>query len=123
MQSSTASSVMSVATADGVHVHVRGRLDDAATGRLRGLLDDVVAPRSVVRVDLSRAEGLPVAVLRALAATHRRLHDAGGRLVLESPSVPARRVLRTSGLHHVLPVSTRPARATRAAAPADERTA
>ncbi|MFP5218840.1 MAG: STAS domain-containing protein [Actinomycetes bacterium] len=117
-----AAKVMSVATADGVRVHVRGRLDDVATGRLRGVLDDVVAPGSVVRVDLSRADGLPVPVLRALTAAHRRLADAGGRLVVESPSDGARRVLRTSGLHRVLPVATRPVR-TRAAAPADERTA
>ncbi|HWH30900.1 MAG TPA: STAS domain-containing protein [Mycobacteriales bacterium] len=122
MQRSSAAQVMSVETADGVRVHVRGELDDAATGRLRGLLDDVVAPRSVVRVDLSRADGLPVAVLRALAATHRRLSEGGGGLVVEGPSPAARRVLRTSGLHRVLPVSTRAGRR-RAPAPADERTA
>lgn len=122
MQRPATAQVMSVATADGVRVHVRGDLDDVATGRLRGLLDDVVAPRSVARVDLSRADALPVAVLRALAAAHRRLSDGGGGLVVESPSPAARRVLRTSGLHRVLPVSARPSRS-RAIAPADERTA
>ena len=96
MQRSSAASVMSIATADGVRVHVRGRLDDASTVRLRGLLDDVGAPRSVVRVDLSRAEGLPVVVLRAL---------------------------RTSGLHRVLPVAARPARPPRAATRPGERSA
>lgn len=123
MQRSSAASVMSIATADGVRVHVRGRLDDASTVRLRGLLDDVGAPRSVVRVDLSRAEGLPVVVLRALTAAHRRLQEAGGGLVVESPSPAVLRALRTSGLHRVLPVAARPARPPRAATRPGERSA
>jgi hypothetical protein len=112
MNSSTrtpsAGSVMATSRAGRVRVHVRGRLDAAGAGRLRALLEDV-APGTSVRVDLSRAGTLPVAALQALAAAHARFADGDG-LVVEHPSAPAERSLRTSGLHRVLRLERRPAR-------------
>jgi anti-anti-sigma regulatory factor len=99
---------MATTLADGARLRVRGRLDSAAGDRFNALLEDLVEPQAVVRVDLSRAEVLPVAVLRALAASHRRLGEAGG-LVVEDPSEAAVRSLRTSGLHRVLCVERRAA--------------
>lgn len=104
--------VMSTARGDGARLLVSGRLGPSAAERLRALLDDVHGPGAVVRVDLSHAALLPLAVLRALAATHRRLRDGGGGLVLEHPSPAAVRALRTSGLHHVLRIEGWPAVAT-----------
>lgn len=90
-------SLVSTTRPDGVRVHVRGRLDGSAVERLRALL----AEGGQVRLDLSRADALPVEVLRTLAAAHRA---APGALVLEQPSPAATRSLRVSGLDRVLAV-------------------
>lgn len=111
--------VMATARGDLARLVVSGRLGPAGVDRLRGLLDDVHGPGAVVSVDLAHAAVLPVAVLRALAATHRRLRDGGGGLVVEQPSAAAVRTLRTSGLHHVLQIQGWPA----AKAPAPDQTA
>jgi len=96
--------VVQTARPDGVRLTVRGRLEGPAVDRLRALLEDAVAAGALVRVDLSRAEDVPVAVLRALASAHRRLAPGPGAVVVERPSPAARRALRTSGLDRVLPV-------------------
>lgn len=96
--------VMSTSHGDRARLVVAGRPDPAACDRIDALLDDVRAPGTVVRVDLSHAASLPVAVLRCLVTAARRLADAGGGLVVVDPSPAAARTLRTSGLHHVLDV-------------------
>jgi anti-sigma B factor antagonist len=107
--------VVQTARPDGVRLTVRGRLEGEAVERLRALLEDAVVAGAVVQVDLSRAEDLPVAVLRALASAHRRLAAGPGGVVVERPSPPAVRALRTSGLDRVLPVRPAPAPAERPA--------
>jgi anti-anti-sigma factor len=96
---------------DGARLLLAGRPDATSCERLAALLEDVRAPGAQVRVDLSRVEGLPTAVLRCLLATAVRLRGTGGRLVVEQPSAPALRVLRTSGLHRVLEVEGWPEQA------------
>ena len=86
-----------------------GVLDDEVVDRISALLDDLAGPGVDVVVDLSRSESLPLGVLRALVAAHRRLQASGGSLVVTEPSAAARRVLRTSGLHSVLQISGWPA--------------
>lgn len=100
--------VLSTDDADGARLHLVGSLDEAAVDRLRAVLDDVV-PGVQVRVDLSRSDGLPVGVLRALAAAHRRLGAGGGSFVVVDPSPAAVRALRTSGLDRALVVLAPPA--------------
>jgi anti-anti-sigma factor len=100
--------VMSTTDDDGARLLLAGKLDESAVDRLRALLDDVAAPGAAVRVDLSRAALLPLGVLRALAAAHRRLHGGGGSLVVVDPSPQAARSLRTSGLHRALTVQAWP---------------
>lgn len=96
--------VMATSQGDSARLVVAGRPDPADCDRIAGLLDDVRAPRAVVRVDLSRATSLPVALLRCLMTAARRLADGGGGLVVVDPSAAAVRTLRTSGLHRVLAV-------------------
>ena len=94
---------------DASRLLLSGVLDENVVDRVSALLDDLAGPGHDVVVDLSRAESLPLGVLRALVAAHRRLHASGGSLLVVEPSSAARRVLRTSGLHRVLPISGWPA--------------
>lgn len=94
--------VMSTSRPEGAHVRLAGELDELAVDRLRALLDDV-PHGGEVRVDLSRSARLPLGVLRAMAAAHRRLGAGGGTLVLAQPSAPAERA-RIGGLDRVLVV-------------------
>jgi anti-anti-sigma regulatory factor len=95
--------VMSTTDGDGSRLRLVGRLDERAVDRLRALLDDVPVSAHV-RIDLSRAAGLPLAVLRVLAAAHRRLGVGGGSFVVVDPSPAAALALRTSGLDRALVV-------------------
>lgn len=97
--------VLSTADAGGLRLRLVGDLDDEAVDRLRALLDDVAHPGGDVAVDLSRAAALPIGVLRALAAAHRRRPDGAGSLTVVDPSPPAARALRISGLHRVLRIT------------------
>ena len=96
--------VLSTASGAATRIRLAGDLSLEAVDRLSALVDDVAGPGSVVVADLSRAEALPLGLLRALASAHHRLRDCGGSLVLADPSPAAARVLRISGLHRVLQV-------------------
>jgi anti-anti-sigma factor len=100
--------VMATAGDGATRLRVAGELDVRAVDRLRAQLEDAAGRGASVRVDLSRAGALPVALLRALAAAHRTT-GSGGSLVVVDPSPAAVRVLRTSGLHRVLAVEQPPA--------------
>lgn len=103
--------VLSTASRAATRLRLAGDLSHEAVTRLSALVDDAAGPGAVVVADLSRAEALPLELLRALAAAHRRLRDAGGSLVLADPSPAAARVLRISGLQRVLQVQGSPASA------------
>jgi anti-anti-sigma regulatory factor len=103
--------VMTTAAAGGARLRLVGHLDHVGVDRLRALLDDLAEPGARVLLDLSRAGALPVAVLRALAATHRLLAVSRGGLQVLDPSPAAARSLRTSGLDRALRVEGWPARA------------
>jgi anti-sigma B factor antagonist len=79
-------------------------LDPRGSDRLRALLEDAVAPRRRVVVDLSAVEHLSSVALAVLVSGHRRLRDGGGALVLRTPSPAVLRELRISGLHRVFEV-------------------
>lgn len=96
--------VLATASGDATRLRLSGDLSHEAVDRLAALVDDVAGPGASVLVDLSRAESLPLGLLRALTGAHRRLRDSGGTLVLLDPSPAVVRVLRTSGLHRVLQV-------------------
>ena len=98
------STVTPTARGEATRLRLAGGLSTQDVDRLTALLDDVAGPGAVVVVDLSRAESLPLGLLRALAAGHRRLRDAAASLVIADPSSAAARVLRVSGLHRVLQV-------------------
>lgn len=101
--------VLATSGGDATRLHLAGDLSHEAVTRLSALVDDVAGPGAVVLADLSRAEALPLELLRALVAAHRRLRDAGGSLVLVDPSPASARVLRISGLHEVLCIQGWPA--------------
>jgi anti-anti-sigma factor len=101
--------VMSTAGDAVIRLRVAGELDASAVDRLRAQLEDATVRGASVRVDLSRADALPLALLRALAAAHRTTGGSGS-LVVTDPSPAAVRALRTSGLHRVLAVEQPPAR-------------
>lgn len=89
---------------DGTVVALEGDLDLPAADRLRALLQDTVASRRQLVLDLSSVTHVCPTALAVLVAGHRRLRDAGGALVVRSPSDVVVRELRISGLHRVLVV-------------------
>jgi stage II sporulation protein AA (anti-sigma F factor antagonist) len=91
-----------------IEVHREG---DEAILTLSGELDPHTAPTLVEELDAVRADGATSVVLvlsgltfvdssglRVLIAADRSLADAGGRLVLRSPSDTVRRLLEITGL-------------------------
>jgi anti-anti-sigma factor len=102
--------------ADGVLlVTLQGEADSGAAGQLRDLLTVAVTRHGRVVLDLAGVSFLDSAGLHALLASHRRAVLVGGRLVLATPSGPARRVLELAAVRDVLPVHDRLADALRAA--------
>lgn len=89
----------------GPHLTAAGALDAGGAVRLHAQLDDAIAPRTAVTLDLSRVTYLSADALAALVHAYCRLRDGGGSLVLTGASTPVVRVLRISGLHKVLPVA------------------
>jgi anti-anti-sigma factor len=100
-----AGSVLAAGTADGASVVLTGELDADGAARLRATLEDTLAPRAVVTLDLARVDYLSQPALAVLVQAHRRLRDSGGALVLASVSEPVERLLRISGLHRVFEVA------------------
>jgi stage II sporulation protein AA (anti-sigma F factor antagonist) len=86
-------------------VTVRGDLDCATAPRLRAALEGMDAAGRTVLIDLSATDFMDCAGVGVLAASHRRLRDLGGELVLEAPSGPVRRVLELTGLLDVITVA------------------
>ncbi|MCW2681448.1 MAG: Anti-sigma factor antagonist [Frankiales bacterium] len=102
------STVMSTVRPTGPHLTVAGELDPEGAVRLRGVLDDAVAPGVRLTLDLSRVTQLSLPALAVLVHGYRRLRDSGGVLVLEAVSEPVERLLTVSGLHRVLHLPARP---------------
>jgi anti-sigma B factor antagonist len=96
--------VLSAGTGAGAALGLSGEVDRDGAVRLRALLDDAIAPRAVITLDLSRVTHLSQAALAVLVQAHRRLRDSGGVLTLSHVSDPVVRVLRISGLHRVFDV-------------------
>lgn len=84
---------------------------DPATFVLDGDLDPLTAPMLQARVDDTVADDVSRVVfdvrgvgfadsagLRVIADTHRRLHEAGGTLVIREPTNALRKLLTVTGL-------------------------
>ncbi|MFR9777890.1 STAS domain-containing protein [Micromonospora sp. MS34] len=102
-----------------VDVRAVGEIDIATVGSFRAALWAAPA-RPVLRLDLSGVRLLSAAGVRALVAVHLRVRSRGGELVLVDPDPVVARVLRATGLHRVVPVTTRPVPPPAAASPARE---
>ncbi len=103
------STVLATVRPTGPHLTVAGELDPPGAVRLRGVLDDAIAPGVRLTLDLSRVTRLSLPALAVLVHGYRRLRDAGGCLVLDAVSEPVERLLTVSGLSRVLLVPARPA--------------
>jgi anti-anti-sigma factor len=86
--------------ADGpVVIHLDGELDPHTAPALQGALDEVTRNgASEVVLDLAELRFIDSSGLRVVISAHRTLSDAGGRLVLRSPSETASRLLEITGL-------------------------
>ncbi|MFC7547388.1 STAS domain-containing protein [Plantactinospora sp. GCM10030261] len=68
----------------------------------------VLRPGQVV-LDLSGCGHIDAAAIGLLLDVHRRLVRAGGSLTIRDPGPHVQDILRSTGLHRVLPMVTRPA--------------
>lgn len=80
-------------------VAVQGELDAYSAAGLEAEVGGLVQRRARdVVLDLSSTRFCDSSGLRAILTIERGVVDAGGRLVLRSPSEPVRRLLEVSGL-------------------------
>ena len=78
---------------------VGGRLDHASAAGLETVISGHPADAAgTVTIDLSEVDYLSSAALKVLEALAARRSDAGGRVLLRSPSTAARLALELSGL-------------------------
>jgi stage II sporulation protein AA (anti-sigma F factor antagonist) len=86
-------------------VVVLGELDLATVPRLRCVVSgEVEAGKSDLVVDLVGVEFIDLSGMRALLNFAEQAKDKGGRLRLQAPSRPVRRLLDLLGLHEHLPI-------------------
>ncbi|MCD9622712.1 STAS domain-containing protein [Rhabdothermincola salaria] len=84
---------------DTVVVSLTGELDPHTVPMLADELDDAIdGGATSVALDLSGLTFIDSSGLRVVIATHRRLEESGGRLVLRAPSDTVRRLLELTGL-------------------------
>ena len=85
---------------------VRGEIDLMTVPTLEAALEGAAAePVGEIRVDLGKVDFMDSTGLRALVTIHHALDHPRRRLVIVSPSGPARRTLEISGLLSVLNVA------------------
>jgi anti-sigma B factor antagonist len=95
--------VVDVRRADGVAtVEPYGELDLVTTETLQATLDDIESPARLV-LDLRGLSFIDSTGLRLLVALHQRSQSEGFELTLVTPSAPADRAIRLSGLDRALP--------------------
>jgi anti-sigma B factor antagonist len=88
-------------------VVVLGELDLATAPRLRSVLGaEVAAGRNDLVVDVVGVEFIDLSGVWALLDFAERAKDKGGRLRLQAPSRPVRRMLELLGLHDTLTIKT-----------------
>jgi anti-anti-sigma factor len=83
---------------------VRGDVDLATASFLWESVEQVLSDSERLIVDLRDVDFLDSTGLSVFVRAHRRLREAGGALVLRSPSPRVRRVLDLTGLAQVLTI-------------------
>lgn len=84
---------------DGVRFTLRGELDPHTAPRLRERVEEALASnRTSLVLDLAGVTFIDSSGLRVILSGHKDANDRGGRLVLQSPSPTARRLLDITGL-------------------------
>jgi anti-anti-sigma factor len=84
---------------DGVLLTLRGELDPHTAPRLKERIDDALASnRADLTLDLAGVTFIDSSGLRVILSGHKEANERGGRLVLQSPSPTARRLLDITGL-------------------------
>jgi anti-anti-sigma factor len=98
---------LSIARRDGdeVRVALSGRVSQRELSPFQDPLSELLGPDGcgrIVRLDLSEADYLDSSGVGWLLACHRRLKQAGGRLLIERPPPIVANVLRVLKLEKVL---------------------
>ena len=89
---------INVDDADPATFVLDGDLDPLTAPMLQERVDDVDDDVTRVVFDVRAVGFADSAGLRVIADTHRRLHDAGGTLVIREPSNALRKLLTVTGL-------------------------
>lgn len=90
-------------TPNGRYIVASGELDGAEAESVQSLIDDAIQSERVT-LDVSALTFIDSMGLRMLVDWHRRLHQLGGKLVIQHPSVPVERVLAATQLDRILHV-------------------
>jgi anti-sigma B factor antagonist len=78
---------------------------DLTSRQLKDVLDaEVAAGPALLVVDMSRLTFMDAGALQVILAAWRRLREAGGVMVLASPSGPVRRILELTGADELVGV-------------------
>jgi anti-sigma B factor antagonist len=86
------------------HVVLDGRLDVAGTQEVEAAFNAVVAGSSNVIVDLGKVSYICSLGIRMLVAGAKNQTKLGGKMALANPDELTRKILKTTGIDHLVPI-------------------
>ena len=87
-----------------IKVILDGRLDIDGAAAVDLRMNVIAGSRKAVLVDLQNVSFLGSMGLRSLVAPARAIQSRGGKMVIFGPNEIVEKVLRTSGIHTLIPV-------------------
>jgi anti-sigma B factor antagonist len=86
------------------HVVLDGRMDVAGTQEVEAAFNAVVAGSPNVVVDLGKVSYICSLGMRMLVAGAKSQSRIGGKMVLANPDELTRKILKTTGIDHLIPI-------------------
>jgi len=81
-----------------------GRLDTAGAQAAEAEFNAAVATNSNVIIDLGKVSYICSLGIRMLVAAAKNRANLGGKMVLMNPDELTRRILKTTGIDHIIPI-------------------
>lgn len=91
---------------DIIKIDLSGRMDIEGVGQIETKFAGMTAaPRMAIIVDMSAVPFMSSIGIRALLMNAKAVGKRGGKLVLLNPEQNVRKVLETSGINQIIPIS------------------
>ena len=90
----------------GLYVYLSGELDECNAVRTREIIDNLIESNSPVKKAVFNMSGLTFmdsTGIGVLIGRYTKLRSRGACVYVESPSLPAEKILQVSGLYKIMP--------------------